>query len=224
MPTIYDIDFKKLAVQILPPDKRFTNNIAFARLILTPIQYLKDLWFGTWQVGDISPQWTNSVPYTKYARVQYRKTVYESLINNNSDLPTVVTSWAVVQPNFIGMSERILYNGQLLVLTYALNKWFGTTFRQPNAVSDIYILNNATPITPFRSATVEALSSVVYQTYSLDYIYNNPQFAAPINFTIFCPVAVYNALDTTLLNNDKIFRNFANRYVPAGITYIIQTY
>jgi hypothetical protein len=224
MPTLYDIDFSKAAVQLLPPDKRFNVMIAFARVILTPIQYLRDLWFGTWRTGDFSPQYTNSTPYPKYYRVQYQKIVYESLINNNSSLPTVVTAWAVVQPNFIGMSERILFNGQVLVLTYALNKWFGTTFRQPNAISDIYINTNAAPLSPFRTATIEAISSVVYQTYSLDYIYNNPSFVAAINFTIYCPVAVYNALDTTLINNNKIFRAFVDRYVPAGITYTVTTY
>jgi hypothetical protein len=122
------------------------------------------------------------------------------------------------------MFERILYNGQKLTLEYAMNKWFGTTFRQPNSTSDIYISNNSITIPTFRVGTLELGSSVVGTLSSSEFIGTVSSFTVSANFTIHCPVAVYNALDITLINNDKIFRAFVDKYVPAGVTYTIITY
>lgn len=226
MSTIYDINFNNAAPSLLPPDKRFVKQVQWVRMLLSSLQYLRDLWFGSYRTGSIAPIWVNSAPYAKYQQVKYsvNNQIYESLINNNSDIPTVATSWQVVQTNFIGLSERILYNGQTLVLTYAMNKWFGTTFRQPNAQSDIYITNSTVPVAFFRSSSVEKASSSVSTGSSSEFVVNAYTFAPPINFTIYCPVAVYNALDPSLVNNNKIFRGFVDKYVPAGITYTITTY
>jgi hypothetical protein len=224
MSTIYDIDYSKYAVQMLPPDKRFTKQVAWVKILLSPIQYLRDLFFGSYRTGSTVSIWVNSSPYSKYAQVIYNKIVYESLINNNSDLPTVTTSWRVVQPNFIGLSERILYNGSKVVLEYALNKWFGTVFRQPNNVSDIYITNNSISISPFRVGGLESISSTVNNLTSSEFIMQSYTLTVTANFTIHCPVAVYNALDTGMINNEKIFRAFVDRYIPAGVTYSITTY
>lgn len=209
---------------MLPPDKRFTRSVAWVRILLSPLQYLRDLYFGSFRTGSTAPQWVNTSPYAKYAQVKYNKIIYESLKANNSDVPTTVASWRVVQFNFIGMSERILYTGNKLILEYAMNKWFGTVFRQPPNVSDIYIGTNSVPIPVFRSTSVETGSSVVFTDGSVEYIINQFNFTVQYNFTINCPVAVYNALDPTLVNNENIFRAFVDRYVPAGITYNIQTY
>ena len=222
--TIYDIDYSKFAAQMLPPDKRFTRSVAWIKILLSPLQYLRDLWFGSFRTGSTAPQWVNTSPYPKSAQVKYNKIVYESLVDNNSDVPTTVATWRVVQFNFIGMEERILYNGQALVLEYAMNKWFGTVFRQPPNQSDIYIANNSVPIGVFRCTATEAGSSVSYTSGSSEFVINQFSFAVAFNFTIYCPVAVFNALDPTLVNNEKIFRAFVDRYVPAGITYNIQTY
>ena len=223
--TIYDIDFNTNAVQMLPPDKRFTRQTAWVRILLSCLQYLRDLWFGSYRTGSTASTWVNTTTYAKYAQVKYsNKIIYESLINGNTDLPTNTASWRVIQPIFIGMSERILYNGQKLVLEYAMNKWFGTTFRQPNSVSDIYISNNSITIPTFRVGTLELGSSVVGTLSSSEFIGTVSSFTVSANFTIHCPVAVYNALDITLINNDKIFRAFVDKYVPAGVTYTIVTY
>ena len=222
--TIYDINFSTFAAQLLPPDKRFTRTVAWVKILLSPLQYLRDLWFGTYRTGSTAPQWVNTSPYNKYAQVKYNKIIYESLVANNSDVPTTVATWKVVQQNFIGLSERIYYSGQKLVLEYAMNKWFGTVFRQPPNQSDIYIGSNATAVAVFRSANTEDFSSVVFSDVSSEYVINDYTFAVAFNFTIYCPVAVYNALDPTLINNEKIFRAFVDKYVPAGVTYNIVTY
>ena len=226
MATIYDINFNNAAPSLLPPDKRFSKQVQWVRMLLSPLQYLRDLWFGSYRTGSVAPTWVNSAPYPKYAQVKYavNNQVYESLINANNAIPTVATSWQVVQTNFIGLSERVLYNGQKVVLEYAMNKWFGTTFRQPNAQSDIYITNASVPIAFFRIGGLESNSSSVSAILSSEFVINAYTFTAVSNFTINCPIAVYNALDATLVNNNKIFRGFVDKYVPAGVTYTIATY
>lgn len=222
--TIYDIDFGKFSGQMMPPDKRFVRIVAWVKILTSPLQYLRDIFFGSYRTGSTAPQWVNTSPYSKYDQVKYNKIVYESLVDNNTDVPTTIATWRVIQINFIGMFERILYNGQALVLEYAMNKWFGTVFRQPPNQSDIYVANNSVPISVFRCGGIEQISSVVYLDRSTEFVVNQFSFAVPYNFTIYCPTSVYNALDPSLINNEKIFRAFVDKYVPAGITYNITTY
>lgn len=227
MPSIYDINFAKFALRMLPPDKRFSKNIAYVKALLSPMQWVRDLWLGEYRTGTTAPAYVDGTAggYNKYDRVVYNKVVYESLIDSNTSLPTDKTAWFIVQANFIGLSERMMYNGHTLTLTYAMNKWFGTTFRQPPSVSDIYIENNEVPIALFRSAATESNSSKVSTLTSSEFIANADYDATPFkNFTIKVPVAVYNALDTDMINNENIFRSFVNKYVAAGILYKIETY
>ena len=137
---------------------------------------------------------------------------------------TDTESWIAIQTNFIGMSERILYNCQVLVLTWALNKRFMTTFRQPPNVSDIYITSFPKPISVFIVGGVEAISSKVFSNTSSEYVINAYDFSAYVNMTIFVPFSVYNALDAIDANRQIIIRSFADKYMAAGIVYTIQTY
>jgi hypothetical protein len=43
-------------------------------------------------------------------------------------------------------------------------------------------------------------------------------------FTIFVPVAVFNALDPDATNAENIIRAIADKYVIAGMEYDVQTY
>lgn len=223
--SIYDIDYSKQVPRLLPPDKRFTRTVAWLNILLSPIQYLRDLWFGSYRTGSSAPTWVNTDPYPKYAQVKYsNKVVYESLVDNNTALPTDTAYWRVAQQNFIGLSERIQYNGQKLVLEYAMNKWFGTTFRQPPNTPDIYITRNSIPVSVFRVGGIEDISSVVYTETSSDFVINQYTLVPDANFTIHCPAATYNALAATDAQRDKIFRAFVDLYLPAGITYSITIY
>lgn len=224
MPSIYDIDFSKFIPRMLPPDKRFTGTLAWLNCLLSPVQWVRDLWLGEYRTGTTATAYSAGT-YNRYDRVLYNKVVYESLIDNNTDLPTVAGSWFVVQKNFIGMFERIYYNGLTITLTWAMNKWFDTTFRQPPLISDIYINNNEVPLGLFIVGITEDESSKVFLDTSSEFVCNE-DYANTIvsNFAINVPVAVYNALDLSGLNNEKIFRNFVDKYVPAGITYEIITY
>lgn len=291
--SIYDITYSTVAEQIAPPDKRGPFLLAWYKALLSPNQWLRDLWFGEYLSGSTAPAYSAGT-YNKYDRVIYNKVVYESLINGNIDIPTS-TNWFQVQANFIGMSERILYTGNTLTLTYALNKWFGTTFRQPNQknitqvartsnvatilatahgyatndivsvqgvttagfngvfkitvtnvnhftyasvgsnltnadtgiatkVSDIYMTGQSNAISIFRVGLTGAQSSKVGLITSTEYVALDYDFAGLKNFTIWVPVAVFNALASNDPDRTSIFRNFSDKFVIAGIVYTISTY
>lgn len=226
MSTIYDLDTDQQVIELLPPDKRYRNNVAFIQALLkSTVQWARDTLMDRYRNGSTDPAYAAGT-YDYGAFVQYQKGVYVSLIPNNTDDPTVAPSWYKVQDNFIGLNERILYNGQSIVLEYALNRWFSTTFRQPGTgLSDIYLTTNPKPLSVFRFGIIEAISS----GFGLDH---SPQGFGNLeitdtsffNLTINFPLAVYNALDTIAPNRDAIIRSFVNKYIYSGITYNIATY
>lgn len=223
MPTIYDIDFSKAGPRLMPPDKRFPVMKAWIAALLSPLQWIANLWLGEYRASSTAPVWIAGT-YAKYARVLQNTIVYESLVDGNTANPSDTTKWQIVQKNFIGLTERLLYNGETLSLTYALNKRFLTTFRQPALVSDIFISNNDLGAFPFIIGADAAGSSVIYSNTSSDFIVDGFSFTNHFNFNINIPVAVYTALDPLLVNRDKIVRAFVDNILPSGITYTIITY
>lgn len=222
---IFDIDYSKAGPLLLPPDKRGGYMLSWAGVVLKPMQWIVDLWLHDYRVGSLAADWIVGSTYAKYDRVKYQFAIYESLGSGNiGNVPTNATYWMLVQPNFIGISERVLYNGITLTLTYALNKRFGTIFRQPNNVSDIYINNNTPPISPFIFGNTEGNSSSFFSQLSTEFFINSYSFTGSYNFTINVPVAAYTSLDPLPANQDKIFRSFVDSIIPAGVTYNIQTY
>ncbi len=222
--SIYNVDFDQKAVELLPPDKRFTKNVGWVRSLLSQNQYNHTDIFIDYKTGSAYPVWNNLGTWNIGQRVIYGQSVYESIINNNSLVPTDVTGWRVYQQYFIGVDERLTYRGENLILTYALNERFNTTFRQPPLVSDIYITNNQIGIIPFVVGENEFESSVVYFDFSYNFIINSYTPNSVTNFTIFVPLAVYNSLSADPLSREKIIREFADRYVNVGMTYTITTY
>jgi hypothetical protein len=222
---VFDVNFTKMGEQLLPPDKRMPMQKAWVKTMLLPIQWLRDIFLGTYRLGATYNPYLTSTTYSKGERVIYRYSVYESLVNGNLNQDPLNTNyWMLIQSNFIGVDERIKYNGHVLVLTYALNKYFGTTFRQPPNISDIYLEAHTKPKDVFVVGGTEANSSVVYANRSTEFVINSYTFAAFKNLTIWVPVAVFNALDTDPDNREQIIRNFADQYIVAGIVYEVKTY
>lgn len=223
--SIYDINYTGVGNQLLPPDKRGVPMRSWLATLLRPLQYLRDLWLGDYRTGSTTAPFLISTTYAKGDRVLFKASVYESLVAGNiGNEPPNDLYWVRVQENFIGVYERVQYNGTVLMLTYALNKYFGTTFRQPNNVSDIYIEAVPKPADVFVVGWTEDESSVVYANSSTEVIIDSYSFSDYSNMIIWVPLAVYNALDTVAANREKIVRNFADKYVVAGITYKVQTY
>lgn len=210
----YDFDIKKASVEHLPPDKRSANNKSLLWSLLTPLQWIRDLIFGSYFNGATAPAYTAGT-YAYLAQVLYNRQVFMSLIDGNTDAPTT-SNWMLIQDNFIGVKERILYNASKLILEFALNKQYGTDFRQPPSTSDIYITNLSAVADGFLVGDTEAHSSSVGQTTSSDAIGSNWTFIYLTHFQINIP--------SSLASMTAQIRSYANQYVPASIKFTIVTY
>lgn len=217
MPDQFDIDFNQQAEDIFPPDKRTVGNMALLKGIIKSLQWCRDLILGSYKKGSTAPQWAPG-GYNKYDQVIFNKSVYESLIDSNTDSPNGSANWRLIQNNFIGVDERVRFNGQKIVLEYALNKRFGGTFRPPSSLSlsDIYITNLPAVVFGFRVG--QTTGSSVGQTTSPDTIGSPLPFVRINNFQINFLNSLY------VLTNEKEVRDFANLYVAAGLNYTIVTY
>ena len=220
MPTIYDIDFNQQSIDLLPPDKRDPQPLALVKSLLTPVQWCRDLVLGTFKTGSSAPAYSAGT-YNKYDKVKYNKSIYEALVTT-ANIPTVTTDWMLIQPNFIGVDERIKYNGQKIILEWALNVEFDGVFRQPatGLNSDIYISNIAPVLAGFRIGLDESGTSVssIGQTTSSDSIGGRYPFIQVNNFQINIPAALY------ALTNDPAIRNFVDKYIPISLNYLIVSY
>ena len=217
----YDFNINNAAVENLSPDKRYPKNIAYIQSLLSSLQWLRDLFFGSYWDGSTVAQYSPGT-YNYLQQVRYQKKIYSSLINDNTDLPTT-SNWLLIQDNFIGLNERSKYNGQRIVLEYALNKEYDSTFRQPQTPSgigdtrsDIYITNLTSSVVGFLVGETEG--SAVGQTTSNDKVGNNNTFIYLNNFQINIPIAIFAT------TNEQGIRNFVNQYIPSGLNYLINQY
>ncbi len=185
----------------------------------------------------IQPNGTNVVPGTAPAWVVDSVSAVDWLTTGNNSNPFY---WVKVQQNFIGAAERANYSCQKIIYEYALNKWFNTTFRQPvSGTSDIYIETNTVDDNGFYfySTNYESyflpvtVRTTISRTMS-KYFYPPAAFTPQYDFSIFIPVADYNALNSDFpvsagyntANRDSLVRGFADLLCPAGAFYSIITY
>jgi len=217
----YDFNINNAATELLPPDKRYVKNVTFLQSLMSSLVWLRDLFFGSYWDGSTVAQYSPG-SYKYLDQVRYQKKIYSSLINDNTDLPTT-SNWLLIQDNFIGLNERSKYNGQRIVLEYALNKEFDSTFRQPQTPSGIGDTRSDIYITQLSSSVVgfligETTGSAVGQTTSDDKVGNNNTFIYLNNFQINIPIAIFAT------TNEPGIRNFVNQYIPSGINYVINQY
>ena len=159
---LFDINFSNLKDNLLPPDYRTAVHKFWLLTWTNIVQFMRDRVLGDYRTGSNYAQWTLGI-YAIHDRVIYNQVVYESLEDGNTDTPTS-SKWAVWLPSFIGSDERKYFNGQKVVLEYSLNTYYGTVFRQPPLVSDIYIDNLGVSIVGFVVGIDEAYCSTVAQT------------------------------------------------------------
>jgi len=214
--SFYDVNINPQIIEVLPPDKRNTNNQSLLQALLVPLQWVHDQLFNSYFVGSAASQYSAGT-YNYLDQVIYLGQVYVSLISGNTGLPTTST-WELIQPNFIGIQERMLYNGSSLVLTYALNKEFGTVFRQPPGASDIFLTNIASVKDGFLVGVTEPKCSSIGQTTASGAIGSSWTFVYLTHFSISVPTAVLAAI------GENQIRGFAAQYVPASIKFSIISY
>lgn len=219
----YQVDFNRMASEMLPPDKRMVTSVNWIQSLYRPLRWLHALLFFSFREGSLAPAYAPGT-YPKYQQVIFNQSVYESLVDNNTAAPTDPTKWMLIQDNFLGAIERVKYNSQVLVLEYALNQWFGTQFRQPPAQSDIFLTMHERLSSVFLMGGHELNSSAFYSNRSTEYIVDGYSFAEYFNMTVNIPFAVWEALDTVPSNRDRFVRSFVNQYIAAGIIYDINPY
>lgn len=218
--SIYNISLSKIVSDLLPPKKRTDENKSFLSGLLTAWHRRStDLY--DYKRGSGYPAYSAGT-YNQYDIVIFEKAVYECWVDGTTTAPTDTSSWKQLNKSFIGVNERQYFNGNKLVLEYALNFWFGTTFSNPPTLSDIYITNNVNLTPTFRVGTTESASSSVGVESSSEFV--PVEYSAtnqPPNFAINVPIAFYTALGA---NAEQIIRDYADKYVATSITYEIITY
>ena len=140
------------------------------------------------------------------------------------------------------LSKRIMYNGQRIVLEYALNMRFGGTFVQPSTVDEsdrlsppsnyIYTSKLAAVDCSFLIGLTEPNCSTIGLTESYgnsfqltyqDSIGVNKSLIYVNNFTVNIPTALYNSIPnaTNDIQRNNIINQFVNTYIPCGVHFTI---
>lgn len=224
------VDFELQAGNMLPFAQRLPYWLIFVRSLINPIVRLYSLLLSFMNGSVDLGYWSSVITYAKGDRVRSINGVYESLVDGN--LNNAVTNelyWTKVLGYFIGANERVVYNGRKINFEWALNRYFNTTFRQPDdpvtpTPSDIYIANISINDTSF--ITGSNSPSSVYSYTSSGYVFGTEVygFASSYEFYIYIPLTIYNALGITDAIRESIVRGFADKYVAVGTFYTIQTY
>jgi len=225
----YDIDYNDLVFNLTPQTRRKPRFISWLVSLLAPQKNVSDLFFDVYVGGQTYPYFNPFVTsYPKGTRVTFLGAIYEAQrVVTGGALPTDTNYWSVIVADYRGVNERVRYNSQKLLLEFILNKWFNTTWAQPDdpinpTRPEIYIDSNLTDNQVLTSYFNENAESNVYYYDSLTYAYvlNNYTFNQPA-FSIFVPLAFFTALG---VDAELQIRAIADKYVIAGITYDIQTY
>ena len=127
------------------------------------------------------------------------------------------------------LRQRINYNGSKLVLEYAINTYFGTTFNQPPMASVIRIANIDKVEVGFLIGLTDSHCSAIGLTEDYGNIYQlTAQDALSVgisllyvnNFTVQFPSGSFTITSAF----ESKARNFINKYIPTGLHYTLTTY
>jgi hypothetical protein len=225
----YSCDFDITSVELLPVHKRVNNikNVLFS--LVAPLNELETV-FTYLREGSAAGNYSGIIVYTFGQFVNYQRRVYyrnqvtagysAGVTPNNS------TYFVPVLEYSIGLDERIRFSPQKILLEYALNRIFQTTFNQPPTLSDIYITNENTDDDAFVVGDDDEDTSTVSQT---DELYDwavtelDPDVGLP-DFVIHVPVAVWTALAGTPTERDNIILSVANKIKLFGYKASVTTY
>ena len=218
---IYIIQFSLIWEKLYPPHLRKALHLAWGTVIIAPLQSLRDLIFNEYANGSFAPKYDNATAYVVGDKVYLNRVLYQCIEATTGNAPTNTAYWKVLLDNRIGIRERIKYNSRKIVLEYGLNRWFEI----PSADPQIYITNNTIYGTAFILGQAGEYSSTMARssTHQLYYLGNNYTYRSDA-FTIYVPIAVFNALASNNTDRENIIRTFANNYVLSGMTYSCVTY
>lgn len=223
--SIYDINYGLAWSNLLPLTKRKTKMLAWGIALLKPLQWLRDLIFGDYANGNNYGYWDSMTGYVQGTRtVGLDKKIYECInplgAAGNSQSPSNPNYWLEVCPNFIGLRERAKYNSQIIVLEYALNKWYMVGTSDPQ----IYI-NNINVANGFLMGQTGQYSSKMANNGNFATTFMGNSFTAvQYDFTVYVPVLLFATLGTNALNRENNVRAFVDKYKLVGLTYNVLTF
>ncbi len=223
--SIYDQNNYSIIGNNTPIKYRLPKFLGWMYALLYPIEWLRYNFVNFYRNGHTALNWNNTFPFTVGFYVRGSdKAIYQCFIANTNVNPVGDTTghWYMACGDFRGSVERQSYTGAIkLSFEYALNRWFGTTFRQPNAVSDIYITNNHVTNVFIASNNPHIAS----------YANNLPQFTVSFcnnaysfgqsNFVIHVPSSLATALGSQW---QQFISSFANKYKLSGTLFSIVQY
>lgn len=234
--TVPEIDIDLLTVNMLPPEQRKPHWKIMATALNSPNDRLYDL-LTSFMNGSIDlGYWISTITYSAGDLVRTINGVYESLTDGNTGHAVSDPAyWLKVLDSFIGATERSKYNGRYLTLTWALNRHFGTTFRQPpypapyggsGTYSDIYLTTDNIVDTSFVMFPNSERSSKMFPTFSTGWLFDTPVYAnaSTYRYTVHVPEAVFDALGDTDEVRKSVIRGIVDIYNVSGINYSIETY
>lgn len=218
--SLFDINIAQLVKDLLPSTHRTNEKLKQTEGLLSGFgrsaKILKE-----YKQGSTATAYSPGT-YAKYDQVVYNRSVYESLIDSNTDAPDIVTSWAKIIDVFLPSNETQYFDANKINLEYALNGYFGLTFNNPPTLSDIYITNNVNPTPTFICGLTTAQSSAVGLDSSGQFVPLTYTATALLpSFSINVPTAFYAGLGA---DAEQIIRNFADKYVATSLTYNIIQY
>lgn len=220
----YEFDTYLAAYRLTPVAKRQDVRLGFLECISSVLQRKHDDFFLNYLGGSNEAVYSGATAYVRYDRVNYQNRIYECTNDTTGSLPTDRNYWVQVIADFRGSVERIRYNFQTIMLTWILNKWFGTTFNQPVTLtnSDIYIVGNLRDGDTFVVADESVVDGIFNTSYVSDvaagaagWVGEDPSYSFGPNFTVYYPVSL---IPTT--SDEKYFQltSLVDKYKVFGST------
>lgn len=219
--SLYDFDTNFIGPKLMPPALRQIKHVAWIKTLLKPIQTLWGIIFNDYADGSNYPFYEHPTTYNTGDRViGADKRVYQALQTTVGHFIDDPNYWVLVNHNFMGARERILYNSQKIVLEYALNKWFFVT-----ASPFIYITTNATAGNLFLLGETGKYSSPMAEYSGNQVAFLGQSYTVvQYDFTVYVPNLLFNAIATSTDNSERVVRNFVDQYCLAGIKYNVIPY
>jgi len=223
--SIYDYDAEIVGEQLTPPDLRKPKFMAFLYVMVSAIKEYVYNFFNDFSKGSSYLFYNPLTVYSLGNKVVYSDRKVYMYINNtpsSGNLPIDTNYWSVSNNNFIGIDEQVKYTSQIITFEYLMNKWFFNT----GATDQIYIQNNNNVSSVFVMGQSGQTSSAmaVNSLNSTSFMAVSPTFSVQYNFTIYVPSALFATLGNTPQNREQAIRNYADKFVLAGIIYNVTTF
>jgi hypothetical protein len=232
--SIYDINYIDRDNELTPPKYRLSKFLSWLNCLNYPLQWLRDNWFGEYKQGSTANKFIDNNFYTTNDKVIWiDSSVYIFILpypefvtiglNAPTGDPDSAITWQKIQDVFIGVDERVRYSSQIIVLEFALNRFY----QVPSIDPQIYIQNNTVANNVFVMGNSGATSSnmVNDSVFAETTMFNSPTFPAYLgNFTVYVPSALFATLGTTTQNRENNIRQFVDKYRLAGIKYNVLTF